>query len=102
MPFLWLTPQRSAPSRTSLDEAETRRASPQCPLLALEDAGRRGEQIGILMCPRDRVHMRRRGCDTRRVAVEDELLTMIDGRAGTWGVYARHLETGETVAIRAY
>lgn len=26
---------------------------------------------------------------------------MIDGRAGTWGVYARHLGTGETVAIRA-
>src|SRR3954453_23382811 len=26
---------------------------------------------------------------------------MIDGRAGTWGVYARHLDTGETVAIRA-
>ena len=45
--------------------------------------------------------MRRRGCDTRLVAVEDELRTMIDGRAGTWGVYARHLDTGETVAIRA-
>ena len=26
---------------------------------------------------------------------------MIDGRAGTWGVYARHLGTGETVGIRA-
>ena len=26
---------------------------------------------------------------------------MIDGRAGTWGVYARHLDTGERVAIRA-
>ncbi len=26
---------------------------------------------------------------------------MVDGRAGTWGVYARHLDTGETVAIRA-
>ena len=26
---------------------------------------------------------------------------MINGRAGTWGVYARHLDTGETVAIRA-
>lgn len=45
--------------------------------------------------------MRRRGCDTQLVAVADELRTMIDGRAGTWGVYARHLHTGETVAIRA-
>jgi Beta-lactamase enzyme family len=35
------------------------------------------------------------------VALQDELCTMIDGRAGTWGVYARHLDTGETVAIRA-
>ena len=35
------------------------------------------------------------------VALEDTLRTMIDGRAGTWGVYARHLDTGETVAIRA-
>jgi beta-lactamase class A len=35
------------------------------------------------------------------VTVADELRTMIDGRAGTWGVYARHLGTGETVAIRA-
>ena len=26
---------------------------------------------------------------------------MLDGRAGTWGVYARHLGTGERVAIRA-
>ncbi len=26
---------------------------------------------------------------------------MLDGRAGTWGVYARHLDTGETVAIQA-
>src|SRR4051794_2497368 len=26
---------------------------------------------------------------------------MIDSRGGTWGVYARHLGTGETVAIRA-
>ncbi len=26
---------------------------------------------------------------------------MIGSRAGTWGVYARHLDTGETVAIRA-
>lgn len=49
----------------------------------------------------DLVRMRRRGCDTQLVAVADELRTMIDGRAGTWGVYARHLHTGETVAIRA-
>lgn len=26
---------------------------------------------------------------------------MLDGRAGMWGVYARHLDTGETLAIRA-
>jgi beta-lactamase class A len=39
--------------------------------------------------------------DTPRVAVEDELRAMLDGRGGTWGVYARHLDTGETVAIRA-
>ncbi len=26
---------------------------------------------------------------------------MVEGRAGTWGVYARHLLTGETIAIRA-
>ena len=26
---------------------------------------------------------------------------MLDGRAGRWGVYARHLDTGETLAIRA-
>ena len=60
-----------------------------------------GEQIGRWVCPRDQVRMRQRECDTRRVAVEDELRTMIDARAGTWGVYARHLDTGETVAIRA-
>jgi beta-lactamase family protein len=35
------------------------------------------------------------------VALGDELQAMVDGRAGTWGVYARHLGTGETVAIRA-
>jgi len=35
------------------------------------------------------------------VAIADELRTLIDGRAGTWGVYARHLDTGETIAIRA-
>src|SRR5258708_35113870 len=51
--------------------------------------------------PRCGVRMWQRGCDTRRVAVEDELRAMIDGRAGTWGVFARHLDTGETVAIRA-
>ena len=26
---------------------------------------------------------------------------MLDGRAGMWGVYARHLDTGEALAIRA-
>ncbi len=26
---------------------------------------------------------------------------MLDGRAGSWAVYARHLNTGETVSIRA-
>jgi hypothetical protein len=35
------------------------------------------------------------------MTVADELRAMIEGRAGTWGVYARHLDTGETVAIRA-
>lgn len=35
------------------------------------------------------------------MVLEDELRTLIDGRGGTWGVYARHLDTGETVAIRA-
>ncbi len=35
------------------------------------------------------------------MALRDELGTMIDGRPGTWGVYARHLDTDETVAIRA-
>ena len=35
------------------------------------------------------------------MALHDELGTMIDGRVGTWGVYARHLDTGEIVAIRA-
>jgi hypothetical protein len=35
------------------------------------------------------------------VALQDELHTLITGRPGTWGVYARRLDTGETVAIRA-
>ncbi len=35
------------------------------------------------------------------MALHEELGTMIDGRAGTWGVYARHLDTGEIVAIRS-
>jgi hypothetical protein len=35
------------------------------------------------------------------VALEAALRMMTDGRAGTWGLYARHLDTGETVAIRA-
>jgi len=37
----------------------------------------------------------------RGVALEDTLRTMIQSRSGTWGVYARRLDTGETVAIRA-
>jgi hypothetical protein len=39
------------------------------------------------------------GCDTRLVAVEDELRTMIDGRAGTWNVYARHLAHGSATRL---
>ena len=35
------------------------------------------------------------------MARQDALLTMVDGRAGTWGVDARHLDSGGTVAIRA-
>jgi hypothetical protein len=35
------------------------------------------------------------------VAVEDQLVTLLASRAGTWAVYARQLNTGETVAIRA-
>lgn len=35
------------------------------------------------------------------MALHDAVRTIIDGRAGTWGVYARNLDTGETVAIRA-
>jgi hypothetical protein len=35
------------------------------------------------------------------VDLEDELRAILDSRSGTWGVYARHLNTGETVAIRA-
>jgi beta-lactamase class A len=35
------------------------------------------------------------------MALQVALRTLIDGRAGTWGVYARNLGTGETVAIRA-
>ena len=34
--------------------------------------------------------------------LEDDLRAMLATRAGTWGVYARHLDTGETVAIRAH
>ena len=44
------------------------------------------------------LHLR---CDTSIMALHDALHTMIEGRAGTWGVYACHLDTGETVAIRA-
>lgn len=33
--------------------------------------------------------------------LQEDLCTMIDDRAGTWSVYARHLGTGETVEIRA-
>ena len=35
------------------------------------------------------------------MGLEDDLRSMLATRAGTWGVYARHLGTGETVAIRA-
>jgi beta-lactamase class A len=35
------------------------------------------------------------------MALQDELRTMLDSRAGRWGVFARHLVTGETLAIRA-
>ena len=38
--------------------------------------------IGRSVRPCVLVRMRRRGCDTRLVVVEDELRTMIDGRAG--------------------
>jgi len=39
--------------------------------------------------------------DTPAVPIADALRSIIEGRAGTWGVYARHLGTGETVDIRA-
>jgi hypothetical protein len=35
------------------------------------------------------------------MGLEDDLRAMLATRAGAWGVYARHLGTGETVAIRA-
>jgi hypothetical protein len=35
------------------------------------------------------------------VTLETEVRDLLDGRAGTWGVYARHLATDETVAINA-
>lgn len=35
------------------------------------------------------------------MGLEDDVRSMLSTRAGTWGVYARHLGTGETVAIRA-
>jgi hypothetical protein len=35
------------------------------------------------------------------VTLETEINALLDGRAGTWGVYARNLTTGETVAIDA-
>jgi beta-lactamase class A len=35
------------------------------------------------------------------VDLEDDLRALLDTRSGTWGVYARHLDTGETVAIGA-
>lgn len=38
---------------------------------------------------------------SRVVGLEHDLRAMLATRAGTWGVYARHLDTGETVAIRA-
>ena len=47
------------------------------------------------------MRMHERDCDTRLVTVEDELRTMLDGHAGTWSVYARRLDSGETVSIQA-
>jgi beta-lactamase class A len=35
------------------------------------------------------------------VTLEAEVRELLTDRAGTWGVYARHLQTGETVAIAA-
>ncbi len=35
------------------------------------------------------------------MTLEADVRALVDGRAGTWGVYARNLATGETVAIRA-
>jgi hypothetical protein len=35
------------------------------------------------------------------VTLETGVRELLDGRAGTWGVYARNLATGETVAINA-
>jgi len=35
------------------------------------------------------------------VTLETEVRDLLDGRPGTWGVYARHLVTDETVAINA-
>jgi len=35
------------------------------------------------------------------VALETEVRALVEGRPGTWGVYARHLGTGETVAVNA-
>jgi len=34
------------------------------------------------------------------MALHNALRTMIGGGDGTWGRYARHHETGETVAIK--
>ena len=49
----------------------------------------------------DNLYARGRRCDTSRVALQDDLRAMLDSRTGRWGVYARHLDTGETLAIRA-
>jgi hypothetical protein len=35
------------------------------------------------------------------VALETDVRELLDGRAGTWGVYARNLGSGETVAVDA-
>src|SRR2546430_9411057 len=42
-----------------------------------------------------------RAAYSRAVTLETEVRDLVAGRAGTWGVYARHLGTGEVVAINA-
>ena len=40
-------------------------------------------------------------CILRVVALKNELQAMLDTRTGTWGLYARRLDTNSTIAIRA-